>query len=78
MFPEQTLLSHLLCNGYEPENYLDLLDCIKYAEYDKERAKEVLEEYDEEELSFIDGDIDRKSTRLTSSHVALSRMPSSA
>ncbi len=36
---------------------LDLLDCIKYAEYDKERAKEVLEEYDEEELSFIDGDI---------------------
>ena len=57
MFPEQTLLSHLFCNGYEPENYLDLLDCIKYAEYDKERAKEVLEEYDEEELSFIDGDI---------------------
>ena len=57
MFPEQTLLSHLLCNGYEPENYLDLLDCIKYAEYDKERAKEIPEEYDEEELSFIDGDI---------------------
>ena len=48
MFPEQTLLSHLLCNGYEPENYLDLLDCIKYAEYDKERAKEVPEEYYEE------------------------------
>ena len=57
MFPEQTLLSHLLCNGYEPENYLALLNCIKYAEYDKERAKEVPEECDEEELSFIDGDI---------------------
>ena len=35
MFPEQTLLSHLLCNGYEPEGYLDMIDCIKSAEYDK-------------------------------------------
>lgn len=39
------------------KNIQHLLDCIKYAEYDKERAKEVPEEYDEEELSFIDGDI---------------------
>lgn len=64
MFPEQTLLSHLLCNGYEPEGYLDMIDCIKSAEYDKERAKEVPEEYDEEEMSFIDGDIESWEEKL--------------
>ena len=30
------------------------------------------------DLSTVDGDIDRKSTRLNSSHVSESRMPSSA
>lgn len=64
MFPEETLLGHLLCNGYEPEDYLDMIDCIKSAEYDKERAKEVPEEYDEEEMSFIDGDIEAWEEKL--------------
>lgn len=26
--PDQTLLHHLLCNGYAPEDYLDALDGI--------------------------------------------------
>lgn len=58
MFPENTLLHHLLESGYDPENYLDTLENIADGEADKKRAEEHPEEYNEEELSYIDDDIE--------------------
>ena len=56
MFPEQTLLNHLLCWGYEPKDYLDTLDNIKIAQEDKKYLEEHPEEA-EEEARYIDDDI---------------------
>ena len=56
MFPEQTLLNHLLCWGYEPKDYLDTLDNIKIAQEDKKYLEEHPEEADEE-VQYIDDDI---------------------
>lgn len=56
MFPEPTLLNHLLCFGYDPEDYLDLLDNIETAQEDKKYFEEHLEEADEE-AQYIDDDI---------------------
>lgn len=56
MFPEQTLLNHLLCCGYEPEDYLDTLDNIKTAQEEKKYLEEHPEEADEE-AQYIDDDI---------------------
>ena len=53
---EQTLLNHLLCWGYEPEDYLDTLDNIETAQEEKKYLKEHPEEADEE-AQYIDDDI---------------------
>lgn len=57
MIAEPTLLQHLLCWGYEPEDYLDVLDNIETAKNDKKYLEEHPEEADEEEASYIDDDI---------------------
>lgn len=57
MFPEQTLLNHLLCWGYEPQDYLDTMENIETAREDKKYLEEHPEEADEEEVSFLDDDI---------------------
>lgn len=53
---EQILLNHLLCWGYEPEDYLDTLDNIKTAQEEKKYLEEHPEEADEE-AQYIDDDI---------------------
>ena len=57
MFPEQTLLNHFLCWGYEPEDYLDTLDNIETAIKEKEYLEEHPEEANEE-AQYIDDDIE--------------------
>lgn len=57
MFPEPTLLNHLLYWGYEPEDYLELLDNIETAEEEKKYLEAHPEEADEEEASYLDDDI---------------------
>lgn len=57
MFPEQTLLNHLLYCGYDPEDYLDTLDNIITAQEDKKYLEEHPEEADEE-AQYIDDDIE--------------------
>ena len=56
MFPEQTLLNHLLCWGHEPKDYLDTLDNIEIAQEEKKYLEEHPEEADEE-AQYIDADI---------------------
>lgn len=58
MFPENTLLHHLLDWGYEPEEYLNALDSLAYAELDKKNAEEHPEENDEWELSDLEDEIE--------------------
>lgn len=53
---EQTLLNHLLCYGYEPEDYLELLDNIETAQEEKTYLREHPEEAGEE-AQYIDDDI---------------------
>lgn len=53
---EQTLLNHLLCWGYEPEDYLDILDNIETAQEEKKYLEEHPEEADEE-AQYLDDDI---------------------
>ena len=57
MFPEPTLLNHLLCWGYDPEDYLDTLDNIETAVKEKEYLAEHPEEADEE-AQYLDDDIE--------------------
>lgn len=48
MFPEPTLLHHLLCRGYDPEDYLDTLENIKTIKEDIEiTEKNIAEPSDE-------------------------------
>ena len=56
MFPEPTLLNHLICWGYDPEDYLDTLDNIETAVKEKEYLAEHPEEADEE-AQYLDDDI---------------------
>ena len=56
MFSEPTLLNHLLCYGYKPEDYLDILDNIETAQEEKKYLEEHPEEADEE-AQYIDDDI---------------------
>jgi hypothetical protein len=56
MFPDETLLNHLLCRGYDPEDYLDTLDNIETAMKEKEYLAEHPEEADEE-AQYLDDDI---------------------
>ncbi len=57
MFPEPTLLNHLLCWGYNPEDYLVALDIIKTAREEKREEKEYLAEHPEE-AQYLDDDIE--------------------
>lgn len=56
MFQKPTLLNHLLCEGYDPEDYLDTLDNIETAQEEKKYLEEHPEEADEE-AQYIDDDI---------------------
>lgn len=58
MFPKQTLLNHLICWGYDPENYLDVLDNIETAVKEKEYLAEHPEEEAYEEAQYLDDDIE--------------------
>ena len=57
MFPELTLLSHLLYCGDDPEHYLNTLDNIETAKKEKEYLAEHPEEADEE-AQYLVGDIE--------------------
>ena len=57
MFLEPTLLNHLLCWGYDPEDYLDMLDNIETAIKEKEYLVEHPEEANEE-AQYLDDDIE--------------------
>lgn len=57
MFPEPTLLNHLLNWGYDPEDYMDTLDNIETAIKEKEYLAEHPEEADEE-AQYLDDDIE--------------------
>ena len=58
MYPENTLLHHLLSWGYEPEEYINALDSLVCAILDKKNAEEHPEEYDEWSLSDIEEEIE--------------------
>lgn len=53
---EGTLLKYLIDRGYEPEDYLDVLDYIKTAQEAKKYLEKHPEEADEE-AQYIDDDI---------------------
>lgn len=55
-FPEPTLLNHLLCFGYDPEDYLNALDDIETAIKEKEYLAGHPEEAGEE-AQYLDDDI---------------------
>lgn len=48
MFPEPTLLNHLICWGHDPEDYLNAMDNIEIAIKEKEYLVKHPEEADEE------------------------------
>ncbi len=64
MFPENTLLRHLLEWGYDPEDYVECLENIEGAENDKRHYAEHPEEYDDEEMLWIDDDIEEWQDEL--------------
>lgn len=45
MFPEPTLLNHLLNLGYEPEHYLDMLENVETIKSDIEITKQNIAEH---------------------------------
>jgi hypothetical protein len=53
-----TLLEHLLESGYEPENYIDILDSIAEAERDLADYKINPGRYDEQEMNFAELDLE--------------------
>lgn len=63
MFPEPTLLNHLLCWGYAPEDYLDTLDNIETAIEEKEYLAKHPEEAGEE-AQYLDDDIESWQEKL--------------
>ena len=65
MFPEQTLLNHLLCCGYDPEDYLDIMDNIETAKEEKKYLEEHPEEANEE-AQYLDSDIEEWEEELKS------------
>lgn len=54
----ETLLMYLVCNGYDPEDYLNLLEYIEIAEADKKELEEHPEIERSEEAEYIDDDIE--------------------
>lgn len=64
-FPEDTLLRHLLFEGYDPEDYVNALDGIEEAESDLEDAKEHPENYDEEDMEYLQSDIEEWQEELS-------------
>lgn len=55
--PENTLLQHLLLQGYDPNDYISFTDCIAGAESLKKDAILHPGKYDAEKISCIDNDI---------------------
>lgn len=73
MFPEPTLLNHLLCWGYDPEDYLNTLDDIETAIKEKEYLAEHPEEADEE-AQYLDDDIESWQEELLWSSIFVTLM----
>ncbi len=63
IFPEQTLLSHLIVMGYAPEDYLYILSYIKELKEEKECLAEHPEDADEAS-QYLDDNIAEKEERL--------------
>ena len=53
MFPEPTLLNHLLNLGYEPEHYLDMLENVETIKSDIEITKQNIAEPSDEWTSLL-------------------------
>lgn len=64
MFPEDTLLRHLLYEGFDPEDYINALDGIKEGENDLQDAQEHPENYDKEDLEYLQSDIEEWKDEL--------------
>ena len=64
MFPEPTLLRHLLSWGDEPKDYLNLLYELEDAKDDKKYLEEHPDETDDEEVSFFDDFIAKREEEL--------------
>lgn len=64
MFPEDTLLRHLLYEGFDPEDYINALDGIKEGENDLQDAQEHPENYDKEDLEYLQSDIEEWQDEL--------------
>ena len=58
--------------------YLNVTDEVDWAKKSREDTRNYLEKYDKQRRIQMLHNLDRKSTRLNSSHLKLSRMPSSA
>lgn len=57
-FQEETLLNNLIVMGYDVDTFLDVCDNIKQCEADIIKSKEHPEEYDPEEIKFLDDDLE--------------------
>lgn len=55
---ENTLLQHLLLQGYDPKDYISFTDCIADAESDKKDAILHSGKYDAGKISSLDRDIE--------------------
>lgn len=64
-FPEDTLLRHLLYEGFDPEDYVKALDGIEEDENDLQDAQEHPENYDKEDLEYLQSDIEEWQDELT-------------
>lgn len=60
----ESLLSHMLYWGYNPKNYLDTIENIQTAEEDKKYFLEHPDEADEEEVQYIDSDVEEWEKEL--------------
>lgn len=54
---EDTLLEYFINMGQSVEDFLDILDDIQRAEEDLKLYKERPQDYDEEEMSYVEGDL---------------------
>lgn len=65
MFPEPTLLNHLLNLGYEPEHYLDMLENVETIKSDIEITKQnIAEPSEKEDLESYKADLEEALEEL--------------
>lgn len=57
-FQEETLLNNLIVMGYDVDTFLDVCDNIKQCEADIIKSKEHPEEYDPEEITYLEDDLE--------------------